>query len=146
VKHKQKTGFARQRDRNEPGIVAALRSVGASVEVLNGRGVPDLLVGFRLPDTSLSVIRLLEVKAPAGPRGGTSGRELTPDQRTWWSSWVGPSPVIVRSAAEAIASLGLHVRAPGLWTWCPIGIGVCDDKCGNVAGHLVGTYARPEGE
>jgi hypothetical protein len=42
-----RTGQARRRDANEGSIVAGLRAVGATVFLLSGAGVPDLLVAFR---------------------------------------------------------------------------------------------------
>ena len=61
-------GYARARDQNEGPIVAALRSVGATVSRLNDPGAPDLLVGFR------AGTYLLEVKRPLGARGGMPER------------------------------------------------------------------------
>ena len=90
---------APRRDVSEKGIVLALTALGCSVQPLSGKGVPDLLVGIR----GMNI--LLECKAPSGPKGGTSGRNLTPDQETWFASWHGASPVVCRDARSAVAAV-----------------------------------------
>ena len=90
---------APRRDVSEKGIVLALTALGCSVQPLSGKGVPDLLVGIR------GINILLECKAPSGPKGGTSGRNLTPDQETWFASWHGASPVVCRDARSAVAAV-----------------------------------------
>lgn len=89
-----------RRDANEAEIIRALERVGASVQRVNETGCPDLIVGMR------DQLYLLEVKLPAGVRGGTSHRELTPAQVKWWQRWKTPRPVIVRSAEEALRAIG----------------------------------------
>ncbi len=93
---------APQRDTNEPAIVSALEAAGASVTRLNGTGVPDLLVGLR------GETHLLEVKMPAGERSGKKrgAATLNDEQRGWWSEWLGRPPVVVYTAAEALAAIG----------------------------------------
>ena len=82
-------------DANQAEIVDALRSVGAAVQSLAavGRGVPDLLVGFR------GKLYLLEVKMP--------GEKLTPRELTWHTFWAGYAS-IVYSAEDAIDKLVNH--------------------------------------
>jgi hypothetical protein len=63
---------------------------------MSGTGAPDLLVarGDRMI--------LLECKAPAGPRGGVSGRGLTDAQKLWHAKW--PTKIhIARTTDDAIA-------------------------------------------
>ncbi|MEW5968993.1 MAG: hypothetical protein AB1706_03840 [Pseudomonadota bacterium] len=74
-------------DANQNEIVKALRQVGASVQSLasNGKGCPDLLVGFR------GVNWLLEIKDGQKVK---SARKLTPDQVEWHESWCGQVHVI----------------------------------------------------
>lgn len=100
-------GFARNRDSNEPEIVEALKAAGASVTRLNETGVPDLLVGFRRRTF------LFEVK-----RGGVNKRVLkhghdeaderglARTQQLWWDRWRGVPPMIITTAAEALAAIG----------------------------------------
>lgn len=81
-------------DANQPDIVAALRSIGATVAVTStvGQGFPDICVGYR----GRSI--LMEVK------DGTkspSERKLTPDQEKFHAAWRGEI-VVVKSAAEAV--------------------------------------------
>lgn len=106
-------GWARMRDTNERPIIEALRAAGATVTQLDGKGVPDLLVGFR------GQTFLLEVKLPLGAKGGTAhgggaskpgaGGDgvLTKSQVEWWGAWTGAPAIIVRNPAEALAAIGL---------------------------------------
>jgi hypothetical protein len=86
-------------DVNQPGIVKALRGVGASVQSLAavGKGCPDLLVGFR------GVNYVLEVKD--GERI-PSQRRLTPLQGEWHEAWRGRPAVVVETQDEALAAIG----------------------------------------
>jgi hypothetical protein len=96
-------------DDNQHEIVDALRSVGATVQSLAavGCGVPDLLVGFR------GETYLMEVKNSALP---PSARRLTPAESAWHERWRGRPVVIIKDIDEALAVLGIRVRAVGLPT------------------------------
>ena len=74
---------AAKRDANEPEIVDALRSVGAKVWRMSGRGLPDVLVMFR------GKLYAAEIKTAKG--------KLTKHQ--------GEFPVW-RSPAEALKAIG----------------------------------------
>lgn len=84
-------------DANQPEIVAALRSIGATVAVTStvGQGFPDICVGYR----GRSI--LMEVKDGSKP---PSERKLTPDQELFHAAWRGEI-VVVKSAAEAVEYL-----------------------------------------
>ena len=86
-------------DANQTEIVKALCQVGASVQSLaaTGKGVPDLLVGFRGKNL------LLEVKDGGKVK---SDRKLTPDQVEWHQGWRG-HVAVVESVEQAIKILGL---------------------------------------
>lgn len=86
-------------DANQPEIVAALRSVGATVQTLHavGQGCPDLLVGFR------GQTYAVEVKDGRKP---PSARKLTPAQEQWHGGWKG-HVAVVSSVEEALAAIGL---------------------------------------
>ena len=86
-------------DANQPEIVAALRSVGASVQHLHtvGKGCPDILVGFR--DRNV----LLELKTEKG--------DLNEMEALWHQTWRGQVDT-VRTPHEALVAIGALL--PGL--------------------------------
>ena len=88
---------ASRTDRNQPEIVEALRSLGASVAFLHmaHNGIPDLLVGFQG--------RNFLFEAKDGLKTA-SARKLTPCQVQWHREWSGQA-AIVTSTEEAIACL-----------------------------------------
>lgn len=88
--------YAARKDANQGPIVEGLRAVGATVDILDGRGRPDLLVGYRGRNW------LLEVKDPAQP---PSARQLTPAQREWHAGWRGQKAV-VETLEEALVVIG----------------------------------------
>ena len=91
---------AARRDQNEPGIIKALRAVGATVVQVSEKGFPDLVVGYR------GVTHLLEVKMP--------GKGLTPDQERWIQGWRGSNVWIAETPFDALRSIGAHeVQWPG---------------------------------
>jgi Holliday junction resolvase len=87
-------------DANQEAVVTALRTAGASVQSLAGvgKGVPDLLVGFK------GQTLLFEVKdgfkAP-------SARLLTEDQIRWHGSWKGGALAVVDSPDAALRMIGV---------------------------------------
>lgn len=89
----KRRAYAKQRDSNEAGIVAALRAVGATVERLD---VVDLLVGYQ------GVNYLLEVKTESGAKrkGETADR-----QRKWQKAWQG-NVTVVKDATQALWFIG----------------------------------------
>ena len=91
----------RKTDANQASIVSALRQVGASVVDLSavGRGVPDLLVGFR------GQTYLLEVKNKLGRN------RLTADQDVFLAWWHGVPPIIVYNESDALTAIDA-VREP----------------------------------
>jgi hypothetical protein len=76
-------------DANQSLIVAALRAMGASVQILStvGHGCPDLLVAFRGKNV------VMEIKMPGG--------KLTKDEWIWHHEWHGDH-YVVHSVEEAI--------------------------------------------
>jgi len=83
---------AAKRDGNEARIIQVLRNLGATVQQLDGAGVPDLLVGY---DRNTY---LLEVK--------NKGGALTPDQEAWHQSWHGQPVAVVRTFGDAAKAIG----------------------------------------
>jgi hypothetical protein len=81
-------------DSNRVKMVEALRDASVTVTSLHavGRGVPDLLVGFRGENY------LLEVKSSRG--------KLTSSQEDWIQDWRG-RVFIVRSVDDALMAVGV---------------------------------------
>jgi len=92
-----KRGYARKRDENEPGIIAALEAAGATVVSLDKP--LDLLVGHD-SDTFL-----LEVKNGNQP---PSWQRVTPDQAEFFKKWKGTRAKIVTTMREALDALGVN--------------------------------------
>jgi hypothetical protein len=94
---------AARTDATHAGIVKALRAVGCSVLSMAslGGGVPDLLVARS------GRMWLVEVKSPAGPRGGISqhGQRVNELQVAWQQAWRAPVSV-ARSVDEALRIVG----------------------------------------
>lgn len=97
-------------DANQAEIVRALEAAGASVRIWGDDGAPDLVVGYRKSTF------LIEVKRPAGTRGGTSahGQHLNTRQATWHRDWRGQLAV-VRTAAEALVFIGAMKQGAEHW-------------------------------
>lgn len=87
-------------DGNQTQIVEALRAVGATVQTLAavGKGVPDLLVGYK------GQTLLLEVKNGRKP---PSERKLTEDQLVWHRNWNGGPLAVVDGVDSALRMLGV---------------------------------------
>ena len=85
-------------DGNQAAIVAALRKVGCSVADTHvvGHGFPDIVASRQ------GVTYLLEIKQP--------GEQLNDNERCWRAFWRGPVAT-VSSIAEALAAVGLEVKA-----------------------------------
>jgi hypothetical protein len=90
---------AAKTDSNQNEVVTALRAIGASVQSLaaTGKGVPDLLVGYR------GINYLLEIK---DGNKMPSAQKLTIDQEHWHSLWRG-SVHIVNSTNQALKILNV---------------------------------------
>jgi len=85
-------------DGNQSTLVSLLVKLGASVVSLSsvGKGVPDLLVGYKGRNL------LLEVKDPTVP---TRDQELTKDQIRFVSTWKG-SVRVVKTEDDVLRALG----------------------------------------
>lgn len=95
--------YAAKVDDNQRQIVEALRDVGASVQSLAavGKGVPDLLVGFR------GETYILEVK---DGRKVPSARHLRDSQKNWHATWMGRPVHVVESLEEALMAIGIILK------------------------------------
>jgi hypothetical protein len=97
------TFHAKRRDICEKAIVVALRAAGATVQSLDAKGVPDLLVGFQ-GRTYLLECKDSHNKPGIGMKKTASG--LRDSQLEWWSKWAGAVPVIVTNENEALRAIG----------------------------------------
>lgn len=91
--------IAARTDRNQKTVADEIRECLAGSTVMDlsgvGKGVPDLLVGWRGRNY------LIEVK---NPLQRASDQKLTPVQEDWHSKWQG-SAFVATSAASAIAQI-----------------------------------------
>lgn len=93
-----------RRDDNEREIINVLEAAGATVQQLDGTGLPDLLVGFR------GVTYLIEIKYKAQLSG--KGRKKTASglresQEAWFALWQGMAVEIATTPREALAAIGV---------------------------------------
>jgi Holliday junction resolvase len=86
-------------DANQEAVVSALRAAGASVQSLAsvGRGVPDLLVGYK------GQTILIEVK---DGQKAPSARQLTDDQVKWHGEWKGGLLAVSEGPEQALKIIG----------------------------------------
>ncbi len=96
---------AAHRDKAEPGIIAALRAVGATVVQLSAKGVPDLLVGYRGRTVLLEVKSIISTEHKDGY---TRTRKTRVDvgQVEFAERWRGGLLAIVHTPEEALAAVG----------------------------------------
>ena len=87
-------------DANQAEIVAALRKVGATVELLHrvGGGCPDLAVGYK------GANYFIEVK---DGNKSPSKRELSSVQVEWHDTWRG-AVAVASNIPEALAVIGVR--------------------------------------
>jgi hypothetical protein len=118
---KNRWRYAKRKDVSHPGIVDALKAVGATIEPLESdskRGIPDLLVGFR------GRTYLLEVKRPAHidqrkrkngiqPEHRQAGK-LSEDQERWHQRWTGGPVDVVETPTEALRAIGIPIAEGSL--------------------------------
>lgn len=87
-------------DANQDAVVIALRAAGATVQSLAavGKGVPDLLVGYK------GKTLLMEVK---DGNKTPSQRRLTDDQLKWHGAWMGGTLAVVDCPEAALHMIGV---------------------------------------
>lgn len=101
---------AAHRDKAEAPIIKALRAVGAVVHQLNGKDIPDLLVGYR------GLTYLLEVKSVLTNtrKDGYTRTERTAvskGQQEFAASWRGGPVRLVTTPEEALMAIGAPVES-----------------------------------
>lgn len=90
-------------DQNQAEIVAALRQIGCSVQLLHavGAGCPDILAGWQ------GQTFLLEIKDGNKP---PSARKKTDAQVIWHDAWRGKPVAVVCNIREALDAIGVQFR------------------------------------
>jgi hypothetical protein len=92
------------RDAAEPGIRAEVEKAGGTWQPLNGKDIPDALVGFA------GQTELWEIK--------TGNAKLKPGQDRWHKAWRGSPVRVVRT--EAHARKALRAMAEAAPTLCDV--------------------------
>jgi Holliday junction resolvase len=92
---------AKRTDTNQKQIVEDLRDLGLSVFLTHevGRGFPDLVVGTD------GETYLVEIKRPAGPRGGLQGKKQNEEQIAFAERWKGGAVIVARSTEEVLEGI-----------------------------------------
>jgi len=88
-----------RKDANQDRIVEGLEKVGVKVCILSGKGIPDLLVGYRC--------RLWLFELKDGNRK-PSERRLRDAQQKFADEWDGYPIVKVETLADAFNALGIE--------------------------------------
>lgn len=102
--------WARRKDSSHRPIVNALEAAGATVQILDGKDIPDLLVGYR------GATYLLEEKSPEGvetykTKNGLRTRKqaagkLSDGQKEWHAKWRGHPVAVVFTIEDALKAIG----------------------------------------
>ena len=87
-----------RKDANQDRIVQGLEAVGVKVEILGGKGIPDLLIGYRL--------RFLLFELKDGDKW-PSQRKLRPGQQRFAVKWAGYPVYKIESLEDAYKTLGI---------------------------------------
>ncbi len=90
--------FAQRRDGNEPEIVRAIRDLGQSWIPINGKNLPDGIIG------AYGHTIVAEIKQP--------GEDLRPDQAAEFAKWRGSPIRLIRTVDEVITLLRRYGAEP----------------------------------
>lgn len=102
--------FARHKDTAHRPTVIALRAAGASVQALDIKDGPDLLVGFDKHTILMEVKTLATNTKKDGYTRKVEG-QLSQGQRAWHDGWKGGPVVTVFGPEVALHELGLEMPA-----------------------------------
>lgn len=103
--------FAYRKDKKHPDVVKALRKVGALVQNLNGKDVPDLVCVYRGRVLFLEVKTRAEVGGALDKRTGrlrkSRGGKVSEGQADWHAAWraAGACVEVVHDPEEALRVL-----------------------------------------
>lgn len=90
-----------KKDANQKAIVDGLEKVGVKVCILGGKGIPDLLIGYRFH------FWLFELKDGSK---SPSQRKLRESQQRFADKWRGYPIVKIESLEEAFKTLGINAK------------------------------------
>jgi hypothetical protein len=98
--------WAARTDINKAQVVSALKA--AKCSVYDAKRPLDLIVGVPggLAYSKEPWTLLMEIKRPAGPRGGTSRQKHTKAQTSFLSAWVGGPVATVDGPEAALRAVG----------------------------------------
>lgn len=86
--------YARRKDDNHADVVRWLKDMGCTVEPIDRKDVPDLIVGI------FGIDQFVEVKPDVGVK---ARRELREGQEDFAANWKGRKPVVVRNLDDCAA-------------------------------------------
>jgi hypothetical protein len=98
--------YARHKDTAHHPTVIALRAAGASVQALDVKDGPDLLVGYE-GRTLLLEVKTISTRTEKDGYTRTVRGKKSEGQETWHSAWKGGPIHVVYGAEDAMAALGL---------------------------------------
>ena len=98
------------RDANEPEIRRAFEEVCGAVFWPTAEPVDALVWWLGGYGVSVPQLHAVEIKRPAGPKGGTSGRNLTPAQERFFAAFPAGVRHVVRTVEDVF---DLVPRQPG---------------------------------
>jgi hypothetical protein len=103
--------FARHKDTAHRPTVVALKAAGASVEALDLKNGPDLLVGYERSTWLMEVkSRDLEALDKRDGKVRTRSGALSTGQRAWHDAWKGGPVITVYGPEEALVKIGVEMH------------------------------------
>lgn len=101
--------FARHKDTAHRPTVIALRAAGASVQALDVKDGPDLLVG-RAGATWLMEVKTIATRTEKDGYQRTRKGKKSAGQETWHSTWKGGPVCTVYGPEEALMKIGVGLQ------------------------------------
>ncbi len=101
--------FARHKDTAHRPTVIALRAAGASVQALDVKDGPDLLVGYD-GATVLMEVKTIATRTEKDGYQRTRAGKKSEGQETWHSTWKGGPVCTVYGPEEALVKIGVEMH------------------------------------
>lgn len=98
--------FARHKDTAHRPTVIALRAAGASVQALDVKDGPDLLVGYAT-HTVLMEVKTIAIRTEKDGYHRTRTGKKSEGQETWHSTWKGGPVLTIHGPEQALGALGI---------------------------------------